>query len=195
MKNLLANRKLLIIGGAVALFLFGVGYLVVPSNLPKPIHIQLEVGGKSAEAAPAPVPTPTPEEPELPVAPIQHVVPKGNGIMFPLGERLVNLADPGGYRYLRISIVLEFLPESAEFYHLPPEKRREEEELFKEELTRQKPVIDDVITYVLSSKTFAEVFTVEGKEELKKEIMEKLNESLGSGKYVGAVYFTDFVVQ
>jgi flagellar FliL protein len=115
--------------------------------------------------------------------------------MFPLEERIVNLADPGGYRYLRVSIVLEFLPETAEFYHLPPEKRQEEEKRFKQELMRQKPVIDDIVTYVLSSKTFAEVFTVEGKEQLKEELMEKLNASLGEGKYVGAVYFTDFVIQ
>ncbi|MCD6290010.1 MAG: flagellar basal body-associated FliL family protein [Anaerolineae bacterium] len=190
MKNLIANRKLLIIGGAIALLLFGVGYLVVPSGLPKPIHVELQVG-----QTPGVTSTPTPQAPELPVAPIRHVVPKGQGIMFPLKERVVNLADPGGYRYLRVSIVLEFLPKSAEFYRLPSEKRKKEEDQFKQELMRQKPVIDDIVTYVLSSKTFADVFTIEGKERLKKELMEKLNASLGEGKYVGAVYFTDFVIQ
>ena len=218
MKGLLANRKLLILVGAVVLVLFGAGYLLVPSSLPKPIHVRLEMGGASvgaksggeaaAEAASEPAePAPEPkyeepagekgeeEEPLGPVAPIQHLAPRGRGIMFPLGQRIVNLADPGGYRYLRVDITLEFLPESVEFYRLPPEQREEEEAKIKEDLMKQKPVIDDVVISVLSSKTFAEVFTLEGKQQLKEELKEKLNEALAGEHYVGAVYFTDFVVQ
>ncbi len=190
MKNLISNRKWLIIGGAAALLLFGVGYFVVPSGLPKPIQIQLQIGPTQAQTS-----TPVPVEPAGPVAPVVQTVPRGNGILFPLGERVVNLADPGGYRYLRVSITLEFLPESAEFYRLPPDKRVAEEERFKEELARQKPIIDDLVISILSSKTFAEIFSLEGKQQLKEELMEQLNASLGEGKYVGAVYFTDFVVQ
>jgi flagellar FliL protein len=190
MKKLISNRTLLIIGGAVALLLFGVGYFMVPSGLPKPIQIQLQIGPTQTQTG-----TPIPVEPVGPVAPVQQTAPRGNGILFPLGERVVNLADPGGYRYLRISIILEFLPESVEFYRLPPEKRTAEEERLKEELTRQKPIMDDLVISILSSKTFAEIFSLEGKQQLKEELMEQLNAHLGEGKYVGAVYFTDFVVQ
>jgi len=192
MKNLLSNRKFIILGGAVALLLFGAGYLVMPSGLPKPIRIQLEMGGQGQQEATTPTPLP---EPEGPVAPVRDIVPRGNGIMFSLGERVVNLADPGGYRYLRVSITLEFLPESAEFYRLPPETRKGVEALFVEDLARQKPIIDDIVISILSSKTFAEVFTLEGKQQLKEELIQQLNASLGDRKYVGAVYFTDFVVQ
>ncbi|GAB4558627.1 MAG: hypothetical protein Kow0047_03920 [Anaerolineae bacterium] len=191
MKGLLANRKIFIVLGAAALLLFGVGYLFMP-GVPKPIQIQLQI----AQPVPVePTPTPEPEFEEGPVAPVHHIVPKGNGIMFPLGERIVNLADPGGYRYLRTSIVLEFLPESAEFYRLPAEERSVVEEEFKAKLTRQKAVIDDTVISILSSKTFEDIFTMEGKERLKQEIMDTLNQRLGEGKYIGAVYFTDFVVQ
>ncbi|MCS7220749.1 MAG: flagellar basal body-associated FliL family protein [Anaerolineae bacterium] len=190
MKKLFANRKLLIIGGAIALLLFGVGYFMVPSGLPKPIQIQLQIGPTQTQPG-----TPIPAEPIGPVAPVHQTTLRGHGILFSLGERVVNLADPGGYRYLRVSITLEFLPESAEFYRLPPEKRMAEETHFKEELMRQKPIIDDLVISILSSKTFAEIFSLEGKQQLKEELMEQLNASLGDGKYVGAVYFTDFVVQ
>lgn len=190
MKKLISNRKLLIIGGAIALLLFGVGYFMVPSGLPKPIQIQLQIGPTQTQPG-----TPIPVESMGPVAPVQQTAPRGNGILFSLGERVVNLADPGGYRYLRVSITLEFLPESAEFYRLPPEKRMAEEERLREELMRQKPIIDDLVISILSSKTFAEIFSLEGKQRLKEELMEQLNASLGDGKYIGAVYFTDFVVQ
>jgi flagellar FliL protein len=196
MKKLLENRKLLIIGGLLILFVFGVGYLALPLGGPKPLQIQLQVGAAAPPAAaPAPIPTPVVEEPVGPVVPIERAVPRGNGILFPLGERIVNLADPGGYRYLRIAITLEFLPESAEFYKLPPAERAAREEEFQAEVTRQKPLIDDLVISILSSKTFADIFTLEGKEQLKAELIEKLNATLGDKKYVGAVYFTDFVVQ
>ena len=149
MKKLFSNRKLLIIGGALALLLFGVGYLVIPFG-PKPLSIQFQIGDSTSQPPVQEETTPAlPPDPEGPVVPIERSVPRGNGILFPLGERIVNLADPGGYRYLRISITLEFLPESAEFYRLPAEKRKEEETVFLEDVTRQKPVIDDLVISVL----------------------------------------------
>jgi len=45
------------------------------------------------------------------------------GVMYPLKERVVNLADPGVLRYLKISVVLEFEPRDRSFYQLKEQAR------------------------------------------------------------------------
>lgn len=65
-----------------------------------------------------------------------------------------------------------------------------------EPLTHRGPIIRDAIIHVLSSKKAAEVLSLEGKEQLKEELVEALNEASGleEGPVV-AVYFNDFIVQ
>ena len=116
------------------------------------------------------------------------------GILYRTNERVVNLADLGGYRYLRISTVLEFAPPDAEFYTLKGEKRIVAEEAFLEEIHTRSAKIEDILTMLLTSKTFAEVFTTEGKETMKEEILQQINETL-TGFWVVDIYFTDFVIQ
>ncbi len=56
--------------------------------------------------------------------------------------------------------------------------------------------IRDVIIRILSSKTAAEVLTQEGKERLKEELVEGINEASGMEEPpVTSVFFTDFIVQ
>ncbi len=116
------------------------------------------------------------------------------GIYYDTGQRIVNLADAGGFRYLRISLVLEFLPDTPDYYQLTGEKQVEAQNIFQESVKRQRPLIDDVILNVLTSKKFDEVFTVEGKEKLREEIREELNKAM-LNRYVQRVMITDFVVQ
>lgn len=58
------------------------------------------------------------------------------------------------------------------------------------------PMIRDAVIKVLSSKKAADVLTVEGKEQIKEELIESMNEATGleEGPIV-AVYFSDFIVQ
>jgi flagellar FliL protein len=55
-----------------------------------------------------------------------------------------------------------------------------------------KPKIRDIIIIVLSSKTYAEVSTKEGKDELREEIRDKVNLFLTKGQ-INRVYFTEFI--
>ncbi len=173
----------------VVTVVLGVG-LLLSGLLPFSLQLSTADDGSTAVAA-EPEPTPTP----LPYfQPPNELLELGGGIFYETGQRVVNLADPGGYRFLRISIVLEFLPDSPDFYTLTGEKRTAAEEAFRAEVDRQRPIIDNVLTDVLTSKTFDEVFTVEGKAKLREEIREELNRRLRN-RYVQQVLFTDFVIQ
>ncbi|TLD80299.1 flagellar basal body-associated protein FliL [Helicobacter sp. MIT 11-5569] len=100
------------------------------------------------------------------------------GPMYPLDQFIVNLlASGGGKRYLKTSIALELSLADMQA-----------------ELDTKRDVLRDTIITVLSSKTFEEVQTVKGKQKLKEEIMERLNEFLVDGRVVN-MFFTEFVVQ
>lgn len=95
----------------------------------------------------------------------------------PLPDLTVNLADPGGMRYLKIGMDVELtVPEAAQ------------------ELTSQNARVRDAIILLLSSKTVAELSTAEGKVLLKNEVAARLNQILGAPRVV-RIFFTNFVFQ
>ena len=55
-------------------------------------------------------------------------------------------------------------------------------------------MIEDAVIGLLTSRTYAEIFTIEGKNQLKQEMLSEINGVLGYEK-VAAVYFTEFLVQ
>ena len=65
---------------------------------------------------------------------------------------------------------------------------------FKEELNTRLPVVNDIIITLLSTKKFDQIYTSEGKEALRQEIMQAINSRLHEYKVI-QVYFTEFVVQ
>jgi len=65
---------------------------------------------------------------------------------------------------------------------------------FNQEVEDSLPIINDSLISELSSKTFEEVYTAEGKEQIREEIVTLLNEKLAD-HHIMNVYFTEFVVQ
>jgi len=100
-------------------------------------------------------------------------------IVFPLESFIVNLADREGIgkRYLKITLALEVC--DAE------EKRM---------VARYTAELRDTILLLLSSQSFSEISTMEGKLELKQALLSRINHALG-GRIVQRLYFTEFVVQ
>ncbi|MBM4423030.1 MAG: flagellar basal body-associated FliL family protein [Chloroflexi bacterium] len=179
----------------LAMIGLGVYIFVFPDDWPKPFYVSM--GPPAAEAAGHAESEPTPKPaghaeaaPELPAA----LPLPGEGLMFDTGTKIVNLADPGGRRYLKISIVLEYAPHDAAFYTLVGEERTAEVTLFAEEMNSKKPIIDDLFNTLLSSKTYDEIYTVEGKELLRMDIVARVNALLPT-EHLMYVYFTEFVVQ
>ena len=90
---------------------------------------------------------------------------------------IVNLADPLGKRYLKVSIEIEV-------------KGKDPENLVKEKM----PIIKDTLIMLLSSKSYDEISSLEKKYALKMEIAQRLNQ-IFEKPIVTKVYFTDFLVQ
>ena len=90
---------------------------------------------------------------------------------------MVNLADPLGRRYIKLTVDVEVnSPEAAA------------------ELERSAPKVRDAVNMLLSSKSYADLAPSENKILLKSEIVERLNQILGGPK-VARVYFVDMVIQ
>jgi len=98
--------------------------------------------------------------------------------MFALEPMIVNLADTGGRRYLKITREFELVG-------------AENETEFKLKLPK---IIDSILT-LLSSKTFDDVHSVKGKFKLREEILVRVRNKMISKDSVRAVYFTSFVIQ
>ena len=90
---------------------------------------------------------------------------------------VVNLNDPGGKRYLKTNIELEYITEAL-----------------GEELARRLPQLRDLILLLLSSKSLDDIQSVDGKIALRRELIQRINQTLTSGK-IRNLYFTQFVIQ
>jgi flagellar FliL protein len=99
------------------------------------------------------------------------------GPTYSLGSFIVNLSDPVRRSYLKVKAELELSsPEVST------------------EVDKRLPQLRDSIILLLSSKSFEEVASMEGKMRLRQEMLGKLNYHLGKGK-LASIYFTEFVVQ
>lgn len=99
------------------------------------------------------------------------------GPMVNIDSFIVNILDDEESRYLKAAITLEVSGEEASM-----------------ELTQRMPQIKDAILLLVGNKTFSELNDLQGKIQLRAELINKVNSILLKGK-VKRIYFTDFVVQ
>jgi len=99
------------------------------------------------------------------------------GVMLDLAPFVVNLSDPKGKRYLKVRITLELDSDEV-----------------MERAEKLKPKIRDMVIMMLTSLTFEEVMTPEGKIRVRDELFERFNLILRPDR-VKNIYFTEFVVQ
>ncbi len=99
------------------------------------------------------------------------------GEIFALEPFVVNLADPKGRRYLKVQLKLEIEnPEALE------------------RTQKAAPKLRDLVIIMLTSLTFEEVMTPEGKIRIRDELLERFNQVMRPDR-VKNIYFTEFVVQ
>jgi flagellar FliL protein len=90
---------------------------------------------------------------------------------------LVNLSDPLGRRYIKLTFEVEMA--NAEV---------------GAEIDRQGAKIRDTVIMLLSSKSYADLVPTENKLQLQNELVERINRVLGGPK-ITRVFFTDMVIQ
>ncbi|HEX7557414.1 MAG TPA: flagellar basal body-associated FliL family protein [Leptolinea sp.] len=120
-------------------------------------------------------------------------VQPGQGIMIDTSTKIVNLAEPGGKKFIRVTATLEFDP-PAGYAEMTEEEKTVALTAFTTEINSKIPVLDDTIVTILSSKDFQSVYSTEGKDNLRKEIMDAVNTRLPTHKVI-YVYFKEFVMQ
>lgn len=99
------------------------------------------------------------------------------GPMYPMDTFIVNLLSEGGSRFLKVDLDIEL-----------------DSQRLSNEMDMKKSLIRDIIIRTLSSKTFEEISTMKGKDRLKDELVNRINEVLADGQ-IKNIFFTDFVVQ
>lgn len=112
---------------------------------------------------------------EVPVPEINQ--PATIGPMVDINEFIVNIISEDNAHYVKAALTLELDTEEA-----------------KEEANQRMPQIRDAILLLVGNKTYEELHDLQGKRQLKAELLSKINSFLQSGK-VQSIYFTDFVVQ
>lgn len=181
----------LVLMGIFSLTGLAAAYIIfAPDDLPKPFYLQYNY--------PTPVVIPEgtsmmTEETATP-EPVAHDYLPGEGIMINTGTKIINLSDPVGRKYIRITIVIELAPNEEGFFEMPIEERTAYTAEFTSEVTSKLPVIEDAVITQISTKTFEELYTAQGKENLRLELSSLIMQRLPD-YHVLSVYFTEFVVE
>jgi len=97
--------------------------------------------------------------------------------VLPMDPFVVNLSDPKAKRYLKLKIEIEIETPAG-----------------KERATKATPKLRDAVIMMLTSLTFDEVMSPEGKFRIRDELLERFTQVLKPEK-VKNIYFTEFVVQ
>jgi len=119
-----------------------------------------------ADAEPHALPAPEPASKPVPQKPTVQMEPF-----------IVNLADTHVTRFLKCDITLEVSGDNV-----------------VTELGRRREAFRDAFIEVLSRRLTTDILNPEGKAEMRRELIERANALLSSGKVVG-LYFTDLVIQ
>lgn len=99
------------------------------------------------------------------------------GPMVNIDSFIVNIMDDQESRYLKAKITVEVDGEEAAM-----------------EFNQRMPQVKDAVLLLIGNKTFGELSDLQGKIQLRAELINKINSILLKGK-VKRIYFTDFVVQ
>lgn len=102
---------------------------------------------------------------------------KAIGEILPLEPFVVNLADPSGKRYLKVKVELEL-----------------DSPVAVEKAKQVAPKLRDMVIMMLTSLSFDEVMTPEGKIRIRDELLERFNQVMRPDR-IKNIYFTEFVVQ
>jgi flagellar FliL protein len=164
----MSNKVLLILMGLVLVLVLGMGGgMFMIWNKLSAVSPKAVVSETGAEGAP------------------DKAKPEEIGAVVSVDTFIVNLADPGGNRYLRVTMDLELAGKPAD---------KSAHKTAGDELAKRMPQIRDAILMILSTKRYVDISTPEGKTALREEILNAANGLLASSQ-ISRIYFKEFVIQ
>lgn len=196
--NIITKVMLLLVVTAIGAISLATAYIMfAPDDFPKPFRLQYDYSNMTSTgqgaAEPVAEPTPTP-----------HVYMPGEGKMINMTTKIINLADPTGRKYIRLTVTLEFEPpeevtaaegEAAEGGHGGEGATATPSvSAFDSYMEARMPVLDDAVITMVSTKSYEDLYTADGKEALRQELMQVIASRV-SEYHLMNVYFTEFVVQ
>lgn len=104
------------------------------------------------------------------------------GPTYTFPSRVVNLADPGANRYLKVTVVIAFTPQ------------QDTQSMVNSKIEERMTVLEDKLTTILSEQTTDVLATTDGKEALKKAIIASMAPVLEE-LHIKDIYFPEFVMQ
>ena len=192
--NIITRVILILVIVVVGLISLATAYIVfAPDEYPKPFHLIYVY----------PTPTPTPDAIEPSPTPIPSPTPRvfkpGEGVMIDMTTKIINLADTTSRKYIRVTIVLEFAPvaltpQATEKSPSSEATATDATTALQDYVTARMPILDDTVITLLSTKTYEDLYTADGKEVLRQQLMGALASHVPDYQLIN-VYFTEFVVQ
>lgn len=92
-------------------------------------------------------------------------------------DLILNTGEAGATRFLKISVAIEF-----------------DDPKMEKEMEEREYRIRDVLITLIGHKSASELTTGEARDDLRMQILDELNGSVGDG-HITEVFFTDFIVQ
>ncbi|MDZ7729040.1 MAG: flagellar basal body-associated FliL family protein [Dehalococcoidia bacterium] len=112
-----------------------------------------------------------------------------------MDEAVLNLlAPPSDPAYVKLELAIEFADPNNHYVGLSPAAVESRNESFAEELQPQMPRIRDAINSVVGATAVDEVSTPGGREDLKEDLVDELNDVLSEERVTG-IYFVTFITQ
>jgi flagellar basal body-associated protein FliL len=198
--NLVLKIVLILVLASTSILSLSMAYIMfAPDEFPKPFRLVYQYSESVPGYLPTGVlPAVASKDTDAHPTPVAEEVKPGEGLMVNMSTKIINLSDPSGRKYIRLTVVLEFVPEPA------PEAKPADahgEDTSASETTPQQaainarmPLMDDIVITILSTKSFDSLYTADGKEALRQEILKGIDDRLPELKIL-SVYFTEFVVQ
>ncbi len=115
-------------------------------------------------------------------------------VMFSAKERVVNLTDKTATKYLKVALTLEFIDSKLKDPPKGPAVAAQQTD-FAAEMAPYSAIIDDALVTTLSSKSSSDLLKVDGKDQLKNDLINNVNHALRDEEKVVNVYFTSFIIQ
>ena len=197
----LTPRNLLVIVGALAWIILLL--VVVTQVLGKKSAPPAKATGSAAAQAQAVAPAQTRAVAQPAIGAESSAAPGGAAVgpkavpapELDLQNRVINLSNGTGYKYVKMSLVVLFADPGSKFAKASAANLTKMEATFAADHAGATNAFNDVLTTVVSSKSAADLATPQGKEALRSELIAKFNQALGGTDTVTWIDFTDFVMQ